>query len=842
MAKIEYNGAIEEIKKIFKKKDFDERKIIFWYDAPRIFKEDLLNDTLDFCKLLVCEGNEFQIKMEIEHNDLTSDILVYIPNEKPNDKENWLLDILCYGEEYYADTVALAMRNLGLTKSDLRKVIEKHLKFFDSEARIKKLDSYIDIDDNMTADTLKRGMLAVILKSSSSAIDSLLAELVFDDSQKTKYKELVKYGFEEYIWDEIASKFNYEGAQSIDTLTKRFLFTTMIGQGAVLEGLHSFYKQFVIEGAGKTDAKQFVEDRLKKDKRYEALQSSYSVDMKIDELIVSKRMTDIQTTDVFECIDVSIIDNIANFLKNGSLDYDAFEKTIHLRINSMWYEKYKSEYEVLISVISLMRLLEKPIPKGLTSNEYIELYANTYYAVDTNYRHMCVSYKQIENPTVPIEELVYRTESKYEGDFLSTIGGCFSESLSKQNKWEFTGVPSTRDFYRTLQRNQFKKLFVIISDALRYEVGNEINEAIKADPILKGSSELSYAMSMLPSETRFGMASLLPHQSIEYRNEEVYVDGQSTKGIEARNKILKSKNNTYSAISFDEINRMNRNELRGYVADKTIIYIYHNTIDNAGENAENKVFEECSTAVEEIVSLIKKLYNNLQISNYYVTADHGFIYRQNTIMESQKYSNITSYRALETSKRYLITDNESTVIPYTTSFDVDYGEDKLQVITPNGYDLFKAPGAGLQYVHGGTSLQEVVVPVIRISELRSKMSKDDIGPVGVRLKSVTRKITNRSFSLDFEQFEKVEDKKHAISCETYFVNESGEKVSGEYRFIANSTSDDSEMRITKIRFTLKNIEFDRNSKYYLILRNTEKPDEYIEKEQFIIDILGFKLF
>ena len=60
--------------------------------------------------------------------------------------------------------------------------------------------------------------------------------------------------------------------------------------------------------------------------------------------------------------------------------------------------------------------------------------------------------------------------------------------------------------------------------------------------------------------------------------------------------------------------------------------------------------------------------------------------------------------------------------------------------------------------------------------------------------------------------------------------------------MANSTSDDADTRSTKIRFALMNIEFDRNKRYYLILRNINKQDEYIEKEQFMVDILAFKPF
>lgn len=67
-----------------------------------------------------------------------------------------------------------------------------------------------------------------------------------------------------------------------------------------------------------------------------------------------------------------------------------------------------------------------------------------------------------------------------------------------------------------LQKFQFKKLFVIISDGLRYEIGQEIYEEIKSEAGLRGNVSLDYAISPLPSETRFGMAALLPHNDITY--------------------------------------------------------------------------------------------------------------------------------------------------------------------------------------------------------------------------------------------------------------------------------------------------------------------------------------
>ena len=844
MASIDYQGARKEIDKIFTT-NVDGRKIIFWYDAPKNFLEDVKNDTFDNCRLLICDHNEFEIKRIVEHEDLTSNFLIYIPSEKPVDIENWLLDILLYSEEYYADTVALIMRRLNLTNTDLRRVIENHSKFFDSEVRSKKLASYVSINDNMKKDELKMAMMATLTKAETSSIESILTELVFEDEDHDKLNDLIKFKFKDYLWDQICDYYNYDGDQNIKTLAKRFMFTAFLGQveqndKESFAKIPSYYEQFMIKDRGVNDARYFI-NKIKTDKRYEDFQKKLTTEMNIQGLLASKEIESLKNVDVFEIFDQFIIEKIAKSLKNGSLDYETFEKIIYSRINSMWYSKYQNQYELLMSSIKFLKRIEKSIALNQSVNDYIELYVSQYYEIDLYYRRVCTSFKNLEDLNDDFTYIMNKIDALYQNNYLDVLGREYSNALNKQENWEFIGVEMTNNFYQYIQKHPAKKMFVIISDALRYEIGHEIYEQVKIDPLLKGSVEIGYAMSSLPSETRLGMASLLPHKSISYDNKAFNVDGMSTLGSDARNAILQAKNFTYSGIKFDKIMAFSRDELRQYMQDKSLVYVYHDVIDNAGEHNESKVFDVTKTAIDEILTLVKKLYNNLQISNFFITADHGFLYRRNEILESNKYSNIVSLNTLETTKRYILTDDEHLSIPYTSEFHLTNVENKnLKVIVPNGYDIYKTQGGGIQYVHGGASLQETIVPVIHISELRSSKLKDTIGPVGVRLKSVMRKITNRSFPLDFEQYEKVEDKKQPITCETYMIDEAGNKVSNEYKFIANSGSDDPLTRIHTIRFTLKNIEFDRNKPYYLILKNAEKSDEYIEKILFRIDIIGFK--
>lgn len=842
MASIDYQEARKEIIKLFGRKDASGRKIIFWYDPPANFKDDISSDSYDCCKVLFCDKNEFAIKKTIEHDDPESDFLVYIPTEKPADSENWLMDILMYSEEYYADTVALTMRRMNLTNTDLRRVIEWHSKFFDAESRTKRLSNYVTVNDEMKPSDLRMAMMCVLVKASSRSIESVLTELVFDNSESSKYKDLKKFGFEEYLWDEICRYYNYEGDQKIETLIKRFMFTALLEQKAEFDGLPSFYDQYKIKGLGQMDAKFFV-DKIKADKRYESLQLDIATDLKIEGLLVSRDITCVQTADIFECIDIDIIRKISISLANGSLDYDTFERVISDRLNSMWYEVHSHEYAILSSVMAFFKRLETPISTGLLATDYVQNYTESYYLVDTYYRRICANYNKLENPSSEMEDLMRMVEAAYQSKFLDPLGKAFSDALKEQGNWDFPGLKMSRNFYQEVQAKNYKKCFVIISDGFRYEIGRELYEKLKTDTVLNGNEEIKYAISPLPSETRFGMASLLPHRIMAYMNKLVTVDEQSTVDTAARDAVLKNKKPSYAAIQYKDINKMSRNELRAYMADKSLVYIYHNVMDKAGEHDESKVFDVAVTAVDEILTLIRKLYNNLQISNFYVTADHGFLYRRNEIEESQKYSNVVALHPTEASKRYVLTDDMSLQIPYTVEFILENVSDgAYKVISPYGYDLFKTQGSGLQYVHGGASLQEIIVPVIHLGELRAAGNKEAVSPVGVRLKSITRKITNRSFTLEFEQYEKVEERKQAITCETYLVDEDGNKVSGEYRFVAASESDDVDARSTKIRFNLMNIEFDRSKRYYLILRNIAKPDEYIEREQFTIDILQFKMF
>ena len=142
MSESSYVEAKQQLESMFNRPT-DNRHIIFWYDEPKNFEEDIKRevegDGFSNAKIIVYNNNPFTIKTILEKDDPDYNYLVYLPCSRPADVENWLLDTLLYSEEYYADIVALTMRKLELESSNLRDVISHHISFFDSQERKNQL-------------------------------------------------------------------------------------------------------------------------------------------------------------------------------------------------------------------------------------------------------------------------------------------------------------------------------------------------------------------------------------------------------------------------------------------------------------------------------------------------------------------------------------------------------------------------------------------------------------------------------------------------------------------------------------------------------------------------------
>lgn len=283
---------------------------------------------------------------------------------------------------------------------------------------------------------------------------------------------------------------------------------------------------------------------------------------------------------------------------------------------------------------------------------------------------------------------------------------------------------------------------------------------------------------------------------------------------------------------------MKKQERSDLVSGKEIIYIYHNAIDATGDKAstETKVFEACSTTIDELTAVIKIIVNGLSGINILITADHGFLYTYKPLEESQKISHQAfDGEVYELGRRYALT-----ALNTTANYLLSVRTDRTICGTPmKGYApqdtiRIKMRGGGENYVHGGISLQEMVVPVIVFKGMRTSYKEYvEVQNPGLSLISESRKISNLIFSLDFLQKQPVGEKVQPCNYNLYFTNDEGVPVSDFQTVIANRTSNNASERVFRVRFTLKQMQYNSNKIYRLVIVNeTDVPEEV----EFRIDI------
>ena len=223
-------------------------------------------------------------------------------------------------------------------------------------------------------------------------------------------------------------------------------------------------------------------------------------------------------------------------------------------------------------------------------------------------------------------------------------------------------------------------------------------------------------------------------------------------------------------------------------------------------------------------------------TNIIITSDHGFLYSYQPLDESDKAEkSFVSGRTLELDRRYIIADGSCTA-EHMLKLPMSHFNSDLVGFTPLDNIRMKKQGGGMNYVHGGISLQESVVPVIEFKNIRATSKKFvDVKKAELRLISQSRRISNSIFSLDFYQKDSVSGKTAAATYEAYMADASGKPVSDKKTIIADKTGSNGSDRVFRARFTLKSVEFKKTDTYYLTI--VEKgTTNVVDRVEFMIDI------
>ena len=826
----------------------DTRKIVFWYDEAAEFVDDIDKLELVGAKLHKLEPDGmFRAKYLLEHSDTGSSYLIYAPFPKPDPQDNVLEDTLLYSRRFYADRASLLVADLRINEK-YKPVIQKYLKFFEAKDRTQRFYSF-EIE-NYTEETIEIALMSALCKNETASGDEVLRKVLtegrFDDNYYLE--KFGKYGLLPAFWRLCEDSFGYSAAAS-PSLTQLAINLFITYTARQLHGdVPAVWKEFVSYKSGSIIA--FMDTLMNSvvyKPQYDKLAAHIASILNVGEALSGATAEVVIDCDAFSLFDQIILKWISERLLDedtgAAINGLGIIAVSDLRKRKHFGPQFAGHYEMLEAAHGIIGAAHYNCPDDFAA--LIEQYTNADHKIDTCYRRFYTALDRLEEAP-DYENLRKLVENIYTNEYLGKLLPTWSTSLDLKTIGH--GETSQLRFYDNYIRLAKEKTVVIISDAFRYEVAQELFAKLKDDPNCK--TDAKYLIAALPTYTQLGMAALLPHTDLEIvEGGKVLVDGLTSDSTTKREAILQATLPNSRCIFNYNLPR-DRNELREIFTGMDAVYIYHNHIDDRGSSSENEAFNACSESVNEIYDIIKRISSNGNAQRFIVTADHGFLYKREKFSESERVDSslFSVYNSPEDEKtgviknrRFIIspplaTDNQQLItiksgVASAPLAEVIGGKETRIISWPLGANVFKTQG-GLNYVHGGASPQEMILPLITI---KTKRGHVDTHPVKIALKSMVSKITNLFIKLEFFQQEPVCDIAKPAEFKLYFLSEQNEKISNEHQYLADKQDSDPNKRIFSLQFDFKNKKYDPAKKYWLVAVNTESGVELF-RHQVIMDI------
>jgi len=782
---------------------FLDHRVVFWHDPEGHYAADL--DGLDLSDVTIVRvaNDEYAIKNRLLHDQPTGKFLVYRPGTVPAGMGNWLFDLeLAYGV-FTADRSSLVSQDLGLTAGGIDEVVQAHEKFFNAGKRVQALKDLLTPEDDATR--LRAKMCAVTLGQKEHTLLELTRTLLVENAktQTARYDTLTDYGLDAFYWNGVASIYGYDA--SSPSLEDFILWVFR----RALEG-------FVLDRPGglqqiQLDFASFRNDRRSQD-ALSSLAKRASNDLDYKASIEDASFRDLVAVDLFEEADQKIISDLARAVADQAVTAREVTDVVRARQSSVWIDGYRQLYTAIAAASDLLTELATIDLTVSSFDEALERYRTSWFRIDQLYRQFTHARRTFEG-NHPLESLREQVEKRYTNKFIYELGNAWQKQVDAAGTWSSSTIRSQRSFYGDhldkLVRGD-KKAVVIISDALRYEIADELGSRIRHED--RFDAYLEPMLGVLPSYTQLGMAALLPHRTLKHSADArtVLADELPTHNTALRAKVLEAVGG--AAIQAEDFKALSPDERRELFKRTQVLYLYHNRIDATGDKpgTERQVFEAAEDTLRDLVDLVKKAAN-ANATNIFVTADHGFLFQDEELPDQFFLSTKPQGDdILVTTRRFVLGHGLKLDDAFTTFRSEQlHLDDDIEVQIPKSIHRLRLAGGGSRFVHGGASLQEVVVPVLAINKKR----KSDTRLVNVKALHDTDKITTGQLVVKLFQSEPVSDKVQARLLRAgLYVGETLISNDPQPELTFDSTSDEQRDRYQTIQLLLNQEANDYNNR------------------------------
>ncbi|WP_201583161.1 BREX-1 system phosphatase PglZ type A [Psychrobacter jeotgali] len=766
---------------------FKRHRIVFWYDAKHELRDDFDSLVLEDIEKIVLNNNEFSVKYKIIREQPNQKFLLYRAGAQPALLDNWLLDLQLAHGEFRTDQVAIWLSELSLG-IEFAEVLKDHAEFFRAKSRKDALSKLIEPSDSSGMVQLK--MLAVCAKSEpkmDTVVESLLQDLANDKDEKMSL--ISRSALDGFFWEQMNRYYGYNSTEpsihdfAIELFKSSYAMATD-GQVKLSNDALVFLKRW-------KDSRQYQDS-------FEMLSDKFSADLDIRDDLSSRDFKQLIDIDYFRLIDNKIISAIANAVLQSDFTAEQIAFWIRQRRQSHWFAEFEHTYQALDNAAQFIDTFNQVKIDMDSLVQGVERYTQSWYKLDQLYRKFI--YHKLESGEVSLlNHLNDKIENIYSNNYLLKLGNRFQDFVESESKWNAAPILRQDRFFKHWVKpflDNNNKIYVIISDAMRYEIADELVSLIRQED--RYSADIAPMLSMLPSYTQLGMAALLPNETLciaDNTSGTVLVNGQSSQGTSNRSKILKTAlQDRGDAITADDFMQLNRDGSRELLKANDIIYIYHNRIDHTGDkmHSEGQAFEAAEKTLSDLMKIIKKLAA-ANANNILITADHGFIYQNREIDQSDfSGAEVRGKEVLYKDRRFIL-GKGLVDSPGLHKFSSEalglIGDVEVQI--PKSINRLRLSGSGSRFVHGGASLQEVVVPVVSINKKR----QSDTTAVEVDiLRGSNSLITTEELTVSLYQSTPVTEKNQPRVLRVGVYTESGELISDSYEMTFDLRSENPRAR------------------------------------------------
>ncbi|KWV83857.1 BREX-1 system phosphatase PglZ type A [Pseudomonas fluorescens] len=795
---------------------FDKQRIVFWYDTRLEFRADFETLELPDVEKIELANNEFGVKYRLLREQPEQKFLLYREGAEPPHLHNWLLDVqLASGNCFRTDQVALWLAELELGP-DCYPLLEAHVAFFESAKRREALGKLLEPGDSQNL--LQRKMLAVCA-GNEPRLDVILENLLGDlaASKDVRVKLIESSGLNVYLWEQVKRAYGYSSEQP-----GLHDFVIELFKACFMLGIDPAYKARL-----SADALVFLKrwkDSRSHEQSFEILSEQCAAVLQIDDKLQTLDWRSLLELDYFELIDRKILSELVRAVVARTVTAQEVEQWVRQRRQSHWFERFKDVYLALEHAAQFIQVLDITQLQMESLTDGVQKYASQWFRLDQRYRKFVYHLRESGQASL-LGELAMQVENLYGNNYLSRLNDRWQQHVDVAQQWEAAPVVLQRNFFsRYVQPfvERRTKVCVLISDAFRYEVGEELQSLIRQED--RFEADLEPMLSMLPSYTQLGMAALLPNSSLQLADNDsgdAIVDGQSAQGSVNRGKILATRVPASQVVRAKDLMAMNQADSRALLRDNEVVYVYHNLIDKTGDtrDTEERVFAAAEETLSELIRLVKKL-TNANASNLLITADHGFIYQNHPLQESDFLSGEPEGdEVLYRDRCFVLGRGLREGASFKTFNPMQLGlTGTLMVQIPKSINRLRLKGSGSRFVHGGATLQEVVIPVIRINKKR----QSDVGRVDVEfIGGGGKTITTGQLAVVLYQTEAVTEKLQSRRLRAGLFTLDGELVSDQHELLFDFSSANPRERELPVRFILsRKADEANNQQVELLLEET----------------------